>query len=179
MVKDHSYISFIRGINVSGHKIIKMQRLKDILTKGGFKNVQTYIQSGNLVFNTSEKSTEFISKKIEKLIENEFGFAAPVISFTKDDFKKIIDQNPFTKEEEKEHLYLMFFWDTLDLEQVKILESFEIPNEYFRIMGQVMYLLVPQGYGNAKLNNNFIEKKLKTIATTRNWKTVNKMMTFD
>lgn len=139
-----TYISILRGINVSGQKIIKMYALKNMYEKLNFENVQTYVQSGNAIFSAKEKDTKVLEKVISLQIEKEFGFNVPVIVLNTKTLEKII---------EKKH-----------------------SSEEIAFLPNAVYLNCPNGYGKTKLNNNFLENKLKVQATTRNWKTTNELL---
>ncbi len=92
------YLSMLRGINVSGQKSIKMDELIKLFELLNYKNVTTYIQSGNVMFDSSEEKPENIAEKIQKKIKKEFSFEVPVIIRTKQDLSYIINTNPFLKE---------------------------------------------------------------------------------
>ena len=94
-----AYVAMLRGINVSGHKIIRMEQLRDTCTALGFRNLQTYVQSGNLVFLADSKSPSAISKNIAQAILDDFGFSVPVLVKTLREMKEVIENNPFLKEE--------------------------------------------------------------------------------
>ena len=104
----HTYISILRGINVSGQKKIIMTDLLKLYEDLGFIDVKTYIQSGNVVFNSTKKvSNALLVKQIESKINEIYGFQVPVIIRTADDLEKIIASNPF-KAESTENLYVTF-----------------------------------------------------------------------
>jgi len=169
-----TYISMLRGINVSGQKKIRMEELRSIYKKLELANVQTYVQSGNVVFDSSEDDPEQLAKRIEAQIEKDFGFAVPVLMRTAADFLRILTHNPFltTRSENPSHQYVTFLYDSLSSELAK---QIDLPSgdDEFAIGEKEVFIFCPKGYGRTKFNNNFFEKKLKLLATTRNWKTVN------
>jgi len=173
-----TYISLLRGINVSGHKKINMKALTAFYEEAGFKNVQTYIQSGNVVFVAAKKNTDLIEKQIEKLIEENTGFEVPVMVLRPEEMKEAIAKNPFSKHKDFEagKMYLGFLKKEADEELIGKINTIEFESDCFTIDGKIIYLFVPGGYGKTKLDNNFFEKKLKVIATFRNWNTVNKLL---
>lgn len=172
-----TYISILRGINVSGHNIIKMEQLKKMMANLGFENVQTYIQSGNIVYHTKKADPSKLNERIKKEIQKEFGFVVPVQTFTIDTLETILQHNPFTKHSiDIAFLHVTFLTDIPDSNKVEILKSYDTKNDTFEIIAQCMYLYCPNGYGNTKLTNTFIENKLKVGATTRNWKTCNELL---
>jgi uncharacterized protein (DUF1697 family) len=167
------YISMIRGINVGG-KSVKMADLRDVYLSLDLENVKTYIQSGNVVFKSENEDPKTLSKKIQQKILDTIGYDIKVVIRTIDELKNIIKSYPFEIEEEK-HVYITFLSDTPDLSQDLNLKNWIRESEKFIISSSEIYLYLPHGYGRTKLNNNFFEKKLKLDATTRNWKTVNKL----
>jgi uncharacterized protein (DUF1697 family) len=166
-------LSLLRGINVGGKKV-PMLDLRGLYADLGFKNITTYIQSGNVIFESKVDATS-TTKKIEKGLKEKFGFDVSVILRTKEELNSVIRGNPFLKEKniEEEKLYVIFLAASADKELVKKLEESLPGPERFIIKEKTIYLYCPVGYGEAKLNNNFFEKKLKVIATTRNWRTTN------
>lgn len=173
-----TYISILRGINVSGQKIIKMDALKRMYEKLNFENVQTYVQSGNVIFSVKETDTKVIEKIISSQIEKEFGFDVPVIVLSAKTLETIIENNSFTKDNSKEpqFLHVTFLADNpAEFNKEKIVEKKQAGEE-IAFTQNAIYLYCPNGYGNTKLNNNFLENKLKVKATTRNWKTTNELL---
>jgi uncharacterized protein (DUF1697 family) len=167
------FLSLLRGVNVGGKKV-PMADLRNLYEELGFKNVTTYIQSGNVIFE-SKTAAGATSKKIEKKIFETFGFSISVIIRTKEELVSIISKNPFLKEKNiaEEKLYVIFLAETPDPELTKKAIEADYGPERFVIKEKTIYLYCPVGYGEAKLNNNFFEKKLKVAATTRNWRTTN------
>ena len=168
------YICILRGINVSGHKLIKMDALKKLFEELKFQNVRTYIQSGNVVFESKKVDTKSLENKIEKQILKTFGFEVPVLVKEKDEFKKVIDHNPFLtkRNEDDSKLHVTFLSSEPDTANISKLSDIKFNNDEFVISEKSIYLFCPDGYGNTKLSNNFFENKLKVSATTRNWKTI-------
>lgn len=164
----------LRGINVSGQKKIKMDDLRQHFNAMGFENVATYIQSGNIVFDYSHAKTAFIQDSIENMIQKKYSWAVPAIVKTTDEIKRAIEKNPFTAEK-VDMLYITFLAEKPKKESIDALNILNHEPEEFIIRDNIIYLYSPLGYGRAKMNNNFFENKLKVSATTRNWKTVNKL----
>ena len=168
-----TYISMIRGINVGG-KSVKMADLRDIYLSLGLENVETYIQSGNVIFKSENKDSNVLGKEIQQKILDTVGYDVKVVIRTINELKNIIESCPFEIEEEK-HVYITFLSDTPDLSIDLKLKNGMRGSEKFIISSREVYLYLPHGYGRTKLNNNFFEKKFKLDATTRNWKTVNRL----
>lgn len=171
------YISLLRGINVSGQKLIKMVELVKLFEDLGFKNVITYLQSGNVIFDTKLSDKKNISDVIEKGINKKYGFNVSVLLKTADDFKMILKNNPFLKEKnpETEKFYVTMLYGVPEKKYLILLSELKIDKDEFSIFEDVIYINCPDGYGRTKLNNNFFESKLKVTATTRNWKTINSL----
>lgn len=173
-----TYISILRGINVSGQKKILMTDLKEIYEKLNFKDVETYVQSGNVVFRSEKKLQEIeTAKKIEKAIQEKYDFHVPVIIRSQQEMKKVIASNPFLQEKniDLKKLHVTFLSEIPAKENVKNLEDIDLSPDEFMMKGKEIYLHIPGSYAETKLSNSFFEKKLKVIATTRNWNTVNKL----
>ncbi len=171
------FISLLRGINVSGHKIIKMAVLKSMYEELGYTNVKTYLQSGNVIFETCNKENAHLEKKISAMITTKFGFDVTVIVLTKDELNDIIEKNVFTNDSSKDPAFLHITFlasgpKDIDFESIKCKRA---KGEEITIEQNAVYLYCPHGYGKTKLTNNFLETKLKVSATTRNWKTITEL----
>jgi uncharacterized protein (DUF1697 family) len=174
-----TYISMLRGINVGANKRIKMGELRNLYRSLNFKDVKTFIQSGNVIFNSQYMNSSDLMDKIETKIKENLGFDVKILIMTKNQLKQVIDENPFKKEDIK-HLYVTFLSDAPSenfINEIKLNNGFKIKNksDKFFISQKVIYIFLPDGYGKTKLNNNYFEKNLNVSATTRNWKTVNKL----
>jgi uncharacterized protein (DUF1697 family) len=172
-----TYISILRGINVSGHKMIKMEVLRKLYEELKFKNVKTYIQSGNVIFQTNKANTKDLEKKIAKKIKEVFSFEVPVLVKELDELIKVLKNNPFAnkRKEDVKALYVTFLSEEPEKINIDKINGQYAPDEFI-LSGKVVYLFCPKGYGNTKLNNTFFENKLKVVATTRNWNTVNELV---
>jgi uncharacterized protein (DUF1697 family) len=172
-----TYISLLRGINVSGHNIIKMDALKQMYSDLGFKNVLTYIQSGNVIFQYKRSKPEHLENKIATKISEVFDFNVPVLVLEISDIANVLKNNPFIikRNEDRSKLHATLLSKEPGKENtVKINTGQYLPDE-FNITGRAIYLFCPDGYGRTKLTNTFFENKLKISATTRNWKTMIKL----
>lgn len=169
------YIAFLRGINVGGKKIIKMEKLKDIFKSLYFQNVKMYIQSGNVIFDSTEESADILYK-IETELENVLGYKVTSIIRTADELEEIIKQNPFSASEDVEKQYVTFLHREPTVEAADRLMSYKNDVDDFCVTHREVFLLCGKGYGKTKFSNHFLESKLDVLATTRNWKTVNKIL---
>jgi len=186
-----TFISLLRGINVSGKNQISMPDLKRLYESLGLADVVTYIQSGNVVFDTEEYDQANIIKLIEDGLTRSFGGDVRVILRDKVSLKRILDNNPFIikRKEKPERLYVTC-WSDLPGEvaikpitavvpaggsDTKVDKARDVVSDRdeFIIDGKEVFLFCPNGYGKTKFSNTFFEKKLRVSATTRNWKTVN------
>jgi uncharacterized protein (DUF1697 family) len=170
-----AYVAMLRGINVSGRNKIKMSDLQALFAGLGHTEVTTYIQSGNVVFNSAEKRAAAVSAAIEQRIASELGFEVPVVLRTKAELAKVIGANPFGKADLAK-VHVTFLAKKPDATLVRALGDHASPPDEFRIVGREAYLHCPSGYGITKLNNTFWERKLNVAATTRNWNTVTRLL---
>lgn len=174
------YIALLRRINVGGKNRIKMVDLRQAMKTIGLNNVQTYIQSGNILFE-SEEGTEALQKQIESEIEKVFGFSVNVVMRTATELERIIESLPFSEKEISEaetssvgeSLYVSLLQDVPLQKKINQLSSFGNENEEYRVEGREIYLLFRQSIRNSKLANHL--QKLDVPATVRNWKTLNKV----
>lgn len=169
-----TYVALLRGINVGGHRKILMADLQLLLNNLNFKDAKTYIQSGNVVFN-SGKDVLTIQKEISEAIRLKYGFDVIVITKTIEAFKSIFDGCPFQLEE-KEKSYFMMLDNAPDKSGLKAIEGISYDNEKFKITDSCIYFFASNGYGRTKFNSNYFEKKLKVNATARNYKTMLKLL---
>lgn len=173
-----TYIAFLRGINVGGHKKIKMTDLRKMFQKTHFEDVQTYIQSGNIVFTSVDSDVQFLQEKIRKAMVKTFDFDVPVLVKTRIDLIKILNKSPYTESEDIEanKVYYVLLKNEPEQANFENINQKDYPNELFSITKNCVYLNCTNGAGKAKLNNNIIEQKLKVSATTRNHRTIMKLL---
>ena len=166
-----TYIVLLRGINVSGKNKLPMAELRELLNDLKFENVQTYIQSGNIIL-TSEESKKIICKKIKKGIAFKFGYDVPVIARTVEELENVIENYPFPIDNPK--IVAFVFLDKAS--EFSEIEIKNIGDDQFKIDKDVVYFYCPNGFGKSKITNNLFEKKLKVTATTRNYNTTIKLL---
>lgn len=176
------YIALLRGINVGGKNIIKMAELRRVFEEElGLVRVQTYIQSGNVLFESSEKES-VLRKRIEQGIESAFGISVSVILRTATELRNIAACCPFTAEElakaaessTSESLYVSILQEELPAEQVDKLQTTDFGEDQYVIQGKEIYLLYSNSTRNSKLSGRL--DKLVVPATVRNFKTLNKLI---
>jgi uncharacterized protein (DUF1697 family) len=169
-------ISFLRGVNMTGHNKINMAELTTLFKKSGFKDAETYIQSGNVIFNNAEKlPLQQIALKIEEEISRKFRYTIPAIIRTTEDVREIISANPFSGEEnfDPARLAVILLYEYPRNEQIEKVRDVKYPPDKFKIIGREIFIYCPNGFGKTKLYTNFFEKKMAVIGTARNWKTIN------
>jgi len=170
------YIALLRGINVSGHKLIKMAELKVMFEKNGFENVTTYIQSGNVVFDSTSKKIDDLQQQIKSAILKAFGFDVDIQVIKAQDLKRIKENHSFLHENELKATYYTLLAEKPNKDLVDELNQLEQVVEFFKITDDVIYCFYPNGVRNAKWHNVFFEKKLKVSCTTRNFNTMQKLV---
>lgn len=176
------FISILRGINVSGQKKIKMSDLIALYKSLGFRNIETYIQSGNVAFDI-DADIDFgdgsdLVNRIEKGIKKQYDFDVPVIIRSKAELQKTIKASPFVKRSDLDFskLHVTFLESGPNEDALKAFDPPSSARDEIVIKGREVYLYCPDGYGRTKLTNTYLEKKLAVRATTRNWKTVSKLL---
>lgn len=169
------YIAFLRGINVGG-KIVKMDRLREVLGAAGFENVKTYIQSGNVVLESELRDESDVRALIEETVAREF-FPTPVMVRTRDEVKRLYDSNPFADQEfEEKWFHLVFLDEELTPEKTELLLAQQCDTEEYATAGREIYCLLRAGVADSTLGKRFLETKLKVSATARNWRTIGKVL---
>jgi len=175
----HTYIALLRGINISGSKLIKMEALRTLFLDLGFQRVQTYIQSGNVVFQTLETDSALLENDISKAILDRFGFVVPVFILDNNILQEILNNNPLLTTvplAQNKELYFTLLKQVTTQKKVDDLGKLDFSPEKCVLQGKVVYLSLPNGYGNAKMHNGFFESFFKMPTTTRNWNTMNKLL---
>lgn len=172
------YIALLRGINVSGKNIIKMDLLTNLFNELGFDYVQTYIQSGNVVFTSKEGNHIEIEKKLINGIFEKFNLDISVIVINFVDFRDILNNCQLLKLNDINinNIYISFLSERpFNYDKMKI-NSKKNESELIEFSDNTIYLYCPTGYGNTKISNNFLESVLKVNITTRNLNTSNKLL---
>jgi uncharacterized protein (DUF1697 family) len=169
----------LRGVNVAGQKKIPMEALRRLYASLGVVNIRTYIQSGNVVFDSGEADAALLAIQIETKIEGSLGFSVTVFIRPAQDFQRVIARNPFLtqRQEDPSKLHVTFLYEPPSEAKLNILQNPGSGTDEFIGGVQEIFLFCPNGYGKTKLNNGFFERQLGTPATTRNWNTVNALNT--
>ncbi len=175
-----TYIALLRGINVGGKNTVRMEALRQMFERLGFDCVQTYIQSGNVVFKSTE-DTKSVQQRIEQEFGQVFGFAVTVLVRTLEELAELVAHCPFSREELEEaaaasaaeSLYVAFLRQAPGPDDIEKLSAYRIENEKFQIHGKDVFLLFYQGIRNSKLASHLDKSGIPM--TVRNWNTVNKL----
>ena len=172
------YVAFLRGINVGGSKIIKMEVLRGLFESLGFTNVTSYIQSGNVIFDARTKNLTTLKSKVEQELKSSLGheISVAVVSFS--DLAAIVEQDPFAGIEVDDDVMLFVTFLSAQPEAIPKL-PLAVPKENFEVIGlqdrAVFIMARRKSDGRAAFPNAFIEKQFGVPGTTRNWSVVKKM----
>jgi uncharacterized protein (DUF1697 family) len=171
-------ISMLRAVNVGGHNKIKMDALRALYESLKFRDPQTYVQSGNVVFRTGERDLIFLTKRIQSGITRNFGFTPEVILRTSSELRSVIARNPFAKRRgiEPSKLLVTFLASDPGAEAREKLLSLKTDPEELRIDGRELYIYFPNGMARPKFSWAAVDKLLKTPGTGRNWNSVTKLL---
>ena len=171
------YVALLRGINVGGNNMIKMEKLRETIASLGFEDVKSYINSGNLIFETAKTADGKLAKEIHDAIERDFGFDISVMVRSMAEIEAIIAKNPFAGQFENHKDMHLFFLDAeLTEDQKTQLFAQANDNEMFAIIDRHILCLLRIHILDSSVGKGFIDKKLKVATTARNWRTVNKIL---
>lgn len=173
-----THLALLRGINVSGHNMIKMDALKTALDAIGFKNVQTYIQSGNVFVDSEEENGPSVGFKIKQEIFKTFGHDVAVVMVSQHDLEACFKNNPFLKEKDVDFkkLYVAFVSKELQPQSIHDLKMSQVKPDEVHINSTRIFIKYAVGAGKTRLDQKYIEKKLNLTATIRNWNTVTQLL---
>jgi uncharacterized protein (DUF1697 family) len=167
------HVALLRGINVGGKNKLPMRDLAAIFAAAGCTGVETYIQSGNVVFSAPPHVGAGLPAEISGKIKKRFGLAVPVVVRTCEELSAVLAQNPFLKKGAAEDaLHVMFLAELPAPAAVAALDPQRSPGDAFVVRGREIYLHLPNGVAASKLTNAYFDTKLGTVATARNWRTV-------
>ena len=172
-------IAFLRGVNMVGHNKIKMTDLVSLMKKTGFKDAETFIQSGNVIFsNPLGLTEEEITYKIEGAINKKYGYNVTAVVRSEKEIRDVIALNPFLSENnfDPAKMAVLFLTERPSPDQIFKVAKVDYPPDKFRISGPEVFIYCPNGFGRTKLYTNFFENKMKVVGTARNWNTINKIL---
>jgi len=171
------YAAFLRGINVGGKNKIRMETLREMFAALGFQDVKTYINSGNVIFESAKTDDKELAEKIERAIESEFSLNIKTMLRTIDEIEETVRNNPFAGQFENEKdLHVFFLDENLPEEKRETLLLNNNENEMFAVRNREIFCLLRIGFSDSLMGKDYIGKKLKVSATARNWRTVNKIL---
>jgi uncharacterized protein (DUF1697 family) len=171
------YVALLRGINVGGKNRLSMKDLVAMFAEAGCSDAVTYIQSGNVVFRTTEARASRIAAVIATAVSDRFGFRAPVVMRTAGELRAIARGNPFLRAgANTDALHVMFLADRPAPGKVAALDPKRSPPDEFEVRGREIYLRCPNGVARTRLTNDYFDTKLSTTSTMRNWRTVLKLV---
>ncbi len=168
------YVALLRGINVGGSKVLKMELLREIMEGAGCTDVATYIASGNVVFGHASRSEAKLRKDLETAIAKASKLEVPVVLRTFAEMTKVVSANPFPKSGGTE-LHVLFCTTTPTAAAFAKLESTSFEPEAWAIANREVYLKLPKGIGTSKLAGTITRISPAKEATARNWNTVEKL----
>lgn len=172
----HTIIALLRGINVGGRNKLPMRELKAMLAEIGLLEVQTYIQSGNVVFQTDRTDLSNLAAEIGTAVGERHGFVPKILLLRLAELATAVSHNPFPTAEENHKTLHFYFLESIPANpDLALLESLKTESEQFALIGTVFYLHAPDGIGRSKLAEK-VERALGVAATARNWRTVSKML---
>jgi uncharacterized protein (DUF1697 family) len=172
-----THAALIRGINVGGHNLLPMTVLHAFFTDAGCSSVQTYIQSGNVVFHASSALAAKLPKLLGAQLAKHLGRSVDVSLMLRDSaaLARAIEDNPYPDAvAQPKTLHLGFLEQAPSQEQIARLNQQQSAIDQFTVRGKELYLFTPDGIGRSKLTNSFFAK-LGTPCTMRNWNTVLKL----
>jgi len=166
----------LRGINVGGKAMLKMEVLRSIVSSLGHSDVSTYIQSGNVVFTSQKGTAATIATGIENRIKKDLGMQVTVIVRSAEELAKVMRKNPFLPGADPATLYVIFLATAPEAAALTRLDPKLVAPDEFRVARQEIYARYPNGYGRSKMTNTFFENRLRLRGTARNWNTVTQLL---
>jgi len=170
-------VCLLRGVNLGGHNKIGMDSLRAICSSLKLQSPQTYIQSGNVVFGTTEPDLGKLARRIEDCVEKGHGFRSSAMLRTASEMRSVVARNPFAsrKNIDPAKLVVSFLAEAPTADEAKRLAEIKAGPEELRVSGRELYIYFPDGQGRSKLPA-ILKRTVKIPATARNWNTVNKLL---
>jgi uncharacterized protein (DUF1697 family) len=168
-------IALLRGINIGPRQRVKMPELRELIEGLGYTDVQTLVQSGNVVF-TARAKPATLEKQLEQEIEQQLGVDPKVVVRTRDELAAAIEANPFDVPKDPKNLHVTFLADTPDKDAVTKLVALDFPPDELKLAGREIYILYANGSGRSELAQQLGRATLGVAATDRNWNTVTKLL---
>jgi uncharacterized protein (DUF1697 family) len=173
------FVLLLRGVNVGGKALVPMARLREVLTDAGYDDVETYVQSGNVVAGSTARNADTVARAVERVLAEEFGREIAVVVRTAAAFRKVLDANPFADRladgAPGTAVHVAFLRAKPSASGLAKVDAERFAPEEFRAVGKEVYLYLPNGIGRSKLAVELSERRLESAATVRNWNTVTKL----
>lgn len=171
-----TFVALLRAINVGGRNSLPMKTLVGIFEALGCRNVRTYIQSGNVVFEASDTLHRRLPKALHDAIQKQCGFSVPVVTRSAAELAKVARAHHFAKRtKDPKALHVAFLADVPAADRIALLDPKRSPPDEFKVIGRELHLLLPNGVGSSKLTNVYLDAKLGTVSTLRNLATIQKL----
>ncbi len=168
-----SHVALLRGLNVGGKNRLPMKDLAEVFSAAGCLDVQTYIQSGNVVFGASAALAKRLPALVSAAISKAHGHQVPIVLRTAEELRAAARGNPFLKAgADPDALHVAFLAEVPTAAAVSALDPERSPGDDFAVRGRDVYLRLPNGVARTKLTNAYIDRTLGTISTLRNWRTL-------
>ncbi len=172
-----THVALLRGVNLGGSNRLSMKELAALFVEAGCREVVTYVQSGNVVFQASDMVAERIAAQITEAIAARFGLHVPIVTRTVTEMARVVQGNPFLREgADPAALHVIFLASAPSDAQAGSLDPHRSPPDRFALHGREIYLHCPNGLARTRLTNDYFDRRLGTISTTRNWRTVLKLL---
>lgn len=176
MSRDDRSIALLRGVNVGGKNRLPMKELATIFREAGCSDVQTYIQSGNVIYRATRTGSKSIPGTVSAMIADRFGMRIPIVTRTAEELARVAERNPFLASsdevEDTRKLHVGFLLDWPEAERVEALDPDRSPPDEFAVEGRDIYLRLPNGSARSRLTAQYFDSRLQTVMTVRNWRTV-------
>lgn len=166
------HVALLRGINVGGKHRVPMAELRELFVRAGCRDVETYIQSGNVVFGATAAALPKLALALPKQMEKAFGFPIPLVLRTAEELEQIVKRNPYPDARESDKLHVVFLRDLPTKAAATGLDPNRSPGDSFTILGRDLFVKYANGAGKTKLTNTWLDAQLGTVSTARNWRTV-------
>ena len=170
------WVALLRGINVGGKNKLPMKELVGLFETLGLEDVQSYIQSGNVIFGGPAAAARQVPRLVAAGIRKRWGYDVPVVTRTAAELVAAVKRNPFVKHADPAHLHIAFLAGKPRAAKIAALDLDRSPGDRFEVLGREIHLHAPNGMAKTKLTNQYFDSKLSTVSTVRNWKTVHKLI---
>jgi uncharacterized protein (DUF1697 family) len=168
-----THVALLRAINVGGNNMLPMSELAKFCTSAGCADVQTYIQSGNVLFRADAACAKRMPAAVEDMIEKRFGFRPPIVVRTAKEMREVVRANPFARNgSDTSATYVAFLSAAPTAQRIATLDPNRSPGDTYEVHGREIYMNLLAGAGKTKLTTAYFDSKLATVSTFRNWRTV-------